>query len=129
VSGCTVNNNYEYGIYVGNYCTVKGCTASGNTGGPGIYVGGSGSQIAGNTCSGNNTGIEINGAQNRIDNNITVNNATYGIYDVSGANVGNNITRNSAPGNSSGGYFGNSGNTDFGPVQTPSTATSPWANF
>jgi len=129
VSGCTVNNNSEYGIYVGNYCTVKGCTASGNTGGPGIYVGGSGSQIAGNTCSGNNSGIEIYGAQNRIDNNIIGNNATFGINDVSGANAGNSITRNSAPGNPDGGYFGTSGNSDYAPVQTPSTATSPWANF
>ena len=70
----------------------------------------------------------INGTQNRIDNNIVAGNGFYGIV-VASDNVGNSITRNSAPGNSFGDYENTSGNTDYAPIQTPSTATSPWANF
>jgi parallel beta-helix repeat protein len=95
----------------------------------GIEVVASGSQIVGNNCSDNSEdGIVIYGTQDRIDNNIAGNNINFGIF-IELANEGNIITRNSAPGNAGGGYEGNSGNNDCAPVQTPSTATSPWANF
>jgi len=126
VSDCDALNNANYGIDVGTNCTVKDCTSDNNY--DGIYVSGNGSQIAGNTCSGNSdSGIEISSAKNRIDNNTVGYNGTYGILEIS-SNAGNSITRNFAPGNSVN-YYNTSGNTDFAPVQTPSTATSPWANF
>jgi hypothetical protein len=28
-----------------------------------------------------------------------------------------------------GAYYNTTNNNDFGPIQTPGTATSPWANF
>ena len=107
-------------------CTVKDCTSDNNY--DGIYVSGNGSQITGNTCSSNSdSGIEISSAKNRIDNNTVGYNGSYGILEIS-SSAGNSITRNFAPGDFVN-YFNTSGNTDFAPIQTPSTATSPWANF
>jgi parallel beta-helix repeat protein len=127
VKDCTASGNLDIGIYVGNGCTIKDCTSGNNA--FGINVAYNDSQIIGNNCSDNSEdGIVVYGTQNRIDSNIVGNNANFGIF-VELDNVGNSITRNSAPGNSGGGYYGNSGNTDYAPVQTPSTATSPWANF
>jgi parallel beta-helix repeat protein len=128
VSDCVVLNNSNYGIEVGNNCTVKDCTSDNNY--AGIYVSGSYSQITGNTCSSNSdSGITIPGSQNRIDNNTVGDNGSYGILEYS-VNVGNSITRNFAPGNGGLNYgLTTSGNSDYGPIQTPSTATSPWANF
>jgi parallel beta-helix repeat protein len=132
VIGCTASRNGGGGIVVGPNSTVKDCTASGNAGAhgfDGIDVFGKNCQIAGNTCSGNaNNGIFIFGGQSRIDGNSIGNNGAYGI-NPSSANVTNSITRNSAPGNGSGGYGNYSGNNDYAPTGTPSTATSPWANF
>ena len=109
-----------------NNCTVKDCTSDNNY--AGIYVGGNDCQITGNTCSGNcDAGITIAGTQNRIDTNIVGANAVYGILDLTSSS-GNIIIRNSAPGNGSN-YYNTSGNSDYAPIQTPSTATSPWANF
>ena len=126
VSDCVALNNTSYGIEVGNNCTVKDCTSDNNY--DGIFVNGSYSQITGNTCSSNSdSGIEIPLTKDRIDNNTVGDNGSYGILEYS-QNAGNIITRNFAPGNFSN-YYNTSGNTDFAPIQTPSTATSPWANF
>ena len=127
VSGCVALNNVNYGIEVVNNCTVKDCTSDNNY--AGIYVVGSDSLITGNTCSGNSdAGITIAGTQNRVDDNIVGANAVYGILDYN-TSAGNSIIRNSAPGNGTSNYSNTSGNSDYGPIQTPSTATSPWANF
>jgi len=126
VSDCVALNNVSYGIEVGNNCTVRDCTSDNNY--DGIFVNGSYSQITGNTCSGNSdSGIEIPLTKDRIDDNTVGDNGSYGILEYS-QNAGNSITRNFAPGNFSN-YYNTSGNTDFAPIQTPSTATSPWANF
>ncbi len=126
VSDCVALNNANYGIEVVNNCTVKDCTSDNNY--AGIYVVGSDSLITGNTCSGNSdAGITIAGTQNRVDANIVGANAVYGILDLTSSS-GNSIIRNSAPGNGLN-YYNTSGNSDYGPIQTPSTATSPWANF
>jgi parallel beta-helix repeat protein len=126
---CSGANNDIVGIDVaGNNCTVKDCILSDTASFSGIEVDGSSCLITGNNCSGNTEdGIIVYGAYNRIDGNIVGNNA-YGIFEVA-ANSGNSITRNSAPNNSVNDYSPISGNNDFAPVQTPSTATSPWANF
>jgi parallel beta-helix repeat protein len=126
VSDCDALNNTSYGIEVGNNCTVKNCTSDNNY--DGVFVNGSYSQITGNTCSSNSdSGIEIPLTKDRIDNNTVGDNGSYGILEYS-QNVDNIITRNFAPGNFVN-YYQLSGNTDYAPVQIPSTATSPWANF
>jgi parallel beta-helix repeat protein len=126
VSDCDALNNASYGIDVGTNCTVKDCTSDNNY--EGIYVSGNGSQITGNTCSSNSdSGIYISSAKNRIDNNTVGYNGSYGILEIS-SSAGNSITRNFAPGDFVN-YYNPSGNTDFAPIQTNSTATSPWANF
>ena len=127
VENCTASANQKSGIVIENNNTVKDCIANANP--LGIDVLGNYCQIAGNTCSGNSSiGIQIIGVQNRIDNNSVGNNTFFGIYPIN-INVTNSITRNSAPGNGSGGYVHTTGNSDYAPIQTPSTATSPWANF
>jgi parallel beta-helix repeat protein len=124
-TGCIASNN-TIGIHVGDDSIVKDRTASGNTG-DGIYVGFN-CIVTGCNASGNaGDGIYVEGGQNRIDGNHASNNSGYGI-NAGSANQ-NIIIRNSAPGNSSGAYNDTTNNNDFGPVQTPGTATSPWANF
>lgn len=132
INKCVANADNEYGIQVVDNCGVIACNASdngsGGNGADGILVWGDNCQIINNTCNGNAyCGIEVYGIQNRIDNN-SVGNNLCGIA-ISQSNVGNCITRNSAPGNSSGGYSTITGNPDLAPIQTPTTATSPWANF
>jgi parallel beta-helix repeat protein len=120
-SGCTVkdsvcNNNLGGGIYVvGNHCLITGNTASGNEASD-IYVDGGWNRIDNNTAG--DSGISIVGGWNRIDNN------TAGGITSALLNVTNSITRNVSE------YYGNTaGNNDYAPIQTPATATSPWANF
>jgi parallel beta-helix repeat protein len=125
VKDCTVSSNL-FGIWVGNSCTVKDCTASTNSS-SGILVTGNGSLITGNTCNGNGLGIFITGGQNRIDGNLVTQNGD-GIAPTT-ANAGNMITRNSAPGNASANYFNYTGNADYAPTGSVSTATNPWTNF
>lgn len=145
VVDCTANGNLEFGISTANNCSVRDCTAGGNgqTGivaggnstvidcaaggnvGIGIYIAGNNCLIAGNTCSSNATGVVIGGGQNRVDGNSVGGNSSYSI-EPNFANVTNSITRNFA---GQSGYGNYAGNNDYAPIQTPSTATSPWANF
>jgi parallel beta-helix repeat protein len=128
VKDCTASGNKQYGIEVGNNCTVKDCSASSNVG-AGIYVSSNDCLIAGNTCNGNgSTGIAITGGQNRVDGNHVAASGNYGIYP-NNANVANSITRNSAAGNGIAGYGNYSGNADYAPTGSVSTATNPWTNF
>jgi parallel beta-helix repeat protein len=129
VTGCNANNNSGAGIVLaGNNCIVTACNANSNVLN-GISVGGNNNLIAGNCCNTNGVaGISIYGGQNRIDGNHAGNNSSFGIYPYY-VNTNNIIIRNSAPGNTSGAYYNTSGNNDYGPIQKPSTATSPWANF
>ena len=154
VSVCTATGNSYYGINVGNNCIVKDSAACGNSGSgtsgisvennncivkdctaignseAGIFVGGNNNLISGNNCSANGEyGIQIfGGSQNRVDGNTAGNNAFYGIYPFP-VNLTNSITRNFAPGNGSGGYGNYTGNSDYAPTGTVSTATNPWTNF
>jgi parallel beta-helix repeat protein len=136
VNNCTVidcsasANGVEFnnGISVVNNCTVKDCIASGND--FGITVNGNDCLIVGNTFSSNTYyGVEIIGVRNRVDGNTLGNNGEVGIDLGSGINVHNVIIRNSASNNGSFNYSGYAGNSDYGPTGTPTTATSPWANF
>jgi parallel beta-helix repeat protein len=127
VKDCTAAGNGGAGISTQGGCTVKDCTA-GNNDDDGIAAYGDNNLIVGNNCSGNGFGMVFGGAQNRVDDNLAGFNSFNGIFLVQ-TNVGNLIIRNSAPGNGSGGYYNYAGNNDYAPVQTPASATSPWANF
>ena len=107
IKDCTTTNNQADGIRVASSCIVAGCTSSLN----GV------SSLLGD-------GIRTTGDNNRIDGNLVVGNGQYGIRTV-GTSI---VVRNSATGNATANYNVNSG-TNIGPIQIPSTATSPWANF
>jgi parallel beta-helix repeat protein len=119
ISGCTANDNSQIGIFVEfnqyGYSTSDSCLVSG--------------------CAANNnaTGIYIQGARNRVEDNHAVKNSYAGIYvDNGGGSYTNNlIIGNSAEG-SGGGNFIITGTQITGPIITATgtiTSTSPWANF
>ncbi len=118
IKDCTVTRNQGDGIRVGSHCAVSGCTAmlngDGNTG------------IIGD-------GIHATSTSDRIDSNDAAFNRGYGIHCDSAFFV--YVVRNVA--NDNGGTPGvaatanvlPSGGSPFGPLSTPDSATSPWANF
>ena len=106
IKDCTVRNNYGAGIRVNGACLVTGNNSSLN----GVVTG------AGD-------GIRTAGDNNRIDGNHVVGNGQYGIR----SSTTNVIVRNTSSGN--GINYDVSSGANFGPLQTPGTATSPWANF
>ena len=107
IKDCTTTNNKADGIRVANNCIVTGCNSSFN--GQGAPFG---------------DGIRTIGDNNRIDSNLVVCNSLYGIR-TTGTSI---VVRNVATGNTSANYNVSTG-ANIGPIQTPSTATSPWANF
>jgi parallel beta-helix repeat protein len=125
VSRCVANYNAQCGIQLyGVASTVENCIASGNTNG--ILSAGD-SVVIGNHVSDNSyAGIQSTSAGSRIELNHARNNGVYGIYSSGGAGFDTTI-RNTSSGNGTN-YSPSTGAT-FGPVQTPATATSPWANF
>lgn len=109
-----------------NRCVVEGCVSSGNTGDGFLIVlyclisGNSALENLGNgfvVVSGGNTAL------NRIDGNIAISNNGAGIRWVNDLVIRNNSYTNGA-----GNYIPSSGGA-MAPVQTPSTATNPFANF
>jgi hypothetical protein len=106
ITECTTTKNKADGIRVGSGCLVTGCNSSYN---------GVGSAFGDGIRTGDN---------NRIDGNLVVGNSEWGIRTI-GTSI---VVRNSATGNPSGNYYVSTG-TNIGPIQTPDTATSPWANF
>jgi hypothetical protein len=107
IKDCTTTSNKGDGILVVSSCLVTGCTSSLN---------GVGSPFG--------DGIRSNGDSNRIDGNLVVGNSLWGIR-TTGTSV---VVRNTATGNGTANYNVSTG-TNIGPIQTPGTATSPWANF
>jgi hypothetical protein len=109
----------------------------------GIYIAGSGYQVYGNTCSGNNTvneanggAIFINGSDNRIENNFVTGSgpAGYGILiNVGGGSTNNIVVRNSVQGNGVNDYFVNfqqlTGPLITNVISGIITNSNPWANF
>ena len=125
VKDCTASNNGGDGVQAGPNTTVQSCTAAGN-GYAGIEINYDG-LITGNNCCNNTYGIFIDVGYSLIDGNNVRGNSDSAIYPQN-INHGNVISRNSAGGSSS--QYGNySGNTDYAPFQSISSATSPWANF
>jgi parallel beta-helix repeat protein len=157
ISGCTASGNLGDGIRGGNSLTVYGCTAdyNGTNGvdscGIGVAVrafvsgciadGNSGcgiiafgdSVVTGNHASANGGGagpdvrggiIIYNGSGSRVEGNQVRDNIGYGIY-ASSLDI---IMRNSANGNATNNFSPSSG-VNFAPIQSPATATNPFANI
>lgn len=102
VSNCSATNNVEDGFDLVRVNQVLECTASGNGG----------------------NGILCTNERNLIDSNLLVLNVGFGVVSTDSRNT---IIRNTAVDNTAGAY--SASGARFGPVQSPSTATSPWANF
>jgi len=139
VTGCSVQGNNGLGIYVRPGSVVTGCNVKGNLS-SGIYVMGSGSEIIGNTCNGNNStaatlqaGIFIVGCNNRVEDNHVTANGSAGIQVLDGTLTNNIIIKNSVFGNGANNYV-LPGPQIVGPLITNTvsgiiTNSNPWANF
>jgi hypothetical protein len=151
INGCTASSNGGNGIYVDQGCTVTNCTVRGNTligirlfdnslaqkctvfgnHGDGITLTTACTvrdcSASGNGVGGTHDGIHLLlfGTDNRVDGNNASKNTGWGIHQESGPDL---IVRNTARGNTTGNYSPSSG-TSVGPIGSPDTATSPWANF
>lgn len=125
VTGCTATGN-STGIFCVNTSTISNCTVTRNRD-DGINTFGSCFILQNTVCvngtDGSGDGIRTIEAGNRIDGNITNSNAFRGIRSTSG----DVITRNTSLSNSAGAYA--PGTSSIGPIGSPATATSPWANF
>jgi Right handed beta helix region len=143
----TIENMSVSGAGTGVGClgfggVIRNCTVS-LSGEDGIYVAGPGYLVYGNTCVGNNTVNEANGAaifinasNNRIENNFVIGSGPAGfgiIINTGAANTNNVFVRNTVQGNGANDYL-----VDFhqltGPVITNVisgiiTNSNPWANF
>jgi hypothetical protein len=128
VTGCTVSGSTGNGIVLGDRSLAQNCVASGNTG-DGITMTVECSVLNCNACTNTGNGIHLLGgtdSNNRVDGNNASNNTAIGILQHGGPDL---IVRNMARSNGSGTNYSPSSGTSVGPIGTPNTATSPWANF
>lgn len=102
VSNCVAANNVGDGFDLLRLNQVRECNASNNGG----------------------NGILCTNERNLIDSNLLVLNVGFGVVST---DTSNTIIRNTSVDNTVGAY--SASGARFGPVQSPSTATSPWANF
>jgi len=138
VKDCVVIGNSSNGITAGNGCTIDGCLVTSNQW-SGILVSGSGSQVLGNTCRGDDqTGglaaagifVDFTSHDNRIEANHVTAGGSRGIY-VDGAATNNIVVRNTVSGNGANNYNFPASSAS-GPVVTTVgiiTTNNPWANF
>ena len=131
VMNCVADNNGQgsggSGISAATRGFIKQCSAIGNRLN-GIVVAGE-SIVAENRASANGqgaaaAGIRTTGSGSRIEANQTRDNIGYGIQ----ADPGDIVLRNSA-GNNTVLNFSPPSGTNIGPIQSPSTATNPFANI
>jgi len=127
IEDCVVVNNQGGTNYTGiisSACRVRNCLVTANSG-DGIRAFGA-SSILDNNCSNNgDNGINAGNGGSRIEGNHLMNNGGRGIA-LSTANSCV-VVRNTASANTGGDYP--AAGSNIGPIQSPSTATSPWANF
>jgi hypothetical protein len=122
---CLAHTNTYTGITAQVGVNVSECTAD-ESGGAGLVVNGN-SVVIDNHFAGNaGEGIISYGTGNRIEHNQATSNG-FGIFSTSGIGA-DTIIRNTCSGNSGGNYSPTNGTT-FAPIQTPATATNPFANF
>jgi parallel beta-helix repeat protein len=136
VRDCQASYNTLVGIYAIYGSTVSGCTLANNVQ-SGIYVYLPNCQIIQNNCYGNNSsantshaGIYIDDGNNRVDENHVTGSSYAGIAVQSGYN-GNVIIRNTVTGNGANNYVV-SASSVVGPLITTTgtiTNANPWANF
>jgi hypothetical protein len=146
------NNTVIENVSVSGGATGIGCLGSGGvirdcavnlSDEDGLYLGGPGYLVYGNTFSGNNTVNEGNGAAifinasgNRIENNFVVGSGPAGfgiLINVAEGYTNNVVVRNSVQGNGANDFYFNSAQLT-GPLITGVslgiiTNSSPWANF
>jgi len=133
ITECVANSNDEDGIDIQDCCTIKGCTAN-NNGSTGLGADGVDVFEDNQVSFNGSTGIFTLSGMNRIEHNTTMNNGQYGIESYAGPGV-DFVGRNVSQGNGSssapflGANYSPTNGTTFAPIQTPATATSPWANF
>ena len=120
------------GIEMKGAGVVRNCNCQNNAIGISVIFG---SEVIGNTCIGNGTGISINGDDNRIEDNHVVASSSAGISVPSESYYDNIIIKNSVSGNGANNYsgagFSSNGNV-VGPFITAEgtiTSSNPWANF
>ena len=151
VTGCNVSENGEYhGIAGGPSCIIKNNIVRNNEGigivsqnqsivsdnlcdsnKGGIYIVGNRSRITGNNCigSGSNPGIEINGSDNKIEDNLVCGNGTGILCNPAS---GNFIAGNRASGNSA--DYNIAATNSYGPIVNETgggvlSTTDPYANI
>ena len=121
IQGCTAANNRGDGIKIHNYSLARGnsCLSNGSSGdGAGIHAGSFANRIEGNHVTGNDRGIDVDGAGNVIVSNSAKQNTTN--YDIAANNVFGAIVDRTAP--ASAAVSGNSAPSSAG-------TTDPWANI
>ncbi len=128
VINCTARMNL-FGILAGDRSTVKDCAVT-ESQFHGIWIAGD-CVVTGNHSSHNGraapgAGITASGGGNRIEGNHVRDNSGAGISVPAG--TGNIVIRNTS-GNNAGGNYSPASGVGIGPVGSPDTATSPWANF
>jgi hypothetical protein len=157
VLDCAVDNNFSTGIYSSlngqneirrcHICSngsfgginlsangpgyISDCLV-GNNAGYGIEIFGQGYVISGNDCFQNSSGgIVLQESNNRVDGNHVVTPLSIkGISVTSSAYTNNVVVRNTVGGGGSAAInYSNTGGSDFGPIGSASSATSPWANI
>jgi hypothetical protein len=101
-TSCRASENGGDGFDLVRVNQVRFCNASGNVG----------------------AGILCTFERNLVDSNLLVLNTGFGVVSTDARNT---IVRNTAVDNTAGAY--SASGARFGPVQSPSTATSAWANF
>lgn len=134
VTGNTARSNQFDGISVANGCTVTGNTATNNTG-DGIQASGA-CRIFGNTCDddgageGDGAGIHTTYSENHIEgNSVTGNDRGIDVDGIFGSVIGSIIIRNTASGNTTNYDIAN-GNTvgeilDFSAGRLPAAIPGP----
>ncbi len=135
VRHCVVEN-CDYGIYAAPG-TVADCVI-GFSSNSGLYLGGDGCQITGNTCVTNNlnrgsadAGIFVASNNNRLENNHVTGSGHAGIQVASAGAARNLILKNSVMGSGANNFI-TPGTQIIGPIITATgtiSSTSPWANF
>ena len=134
ITGCTVSSNTGNGIIGSDGCTITGCTIRRNTLN-GIRIGGN-SRVIDNNCDTNGigaglfSGIYTNASGSRIEGNSVTGN-DFGIF-LDGPVAGNLVIRNHARGNTTNYTFPASGNfigTQIGTSGAMNAATNSLINI
>jgi parallel beta-helix repeat protein len=88
VIGCTASGNGRHGIFAPRESLVRDCSCTFQTSGAGIFVDLNDCRVEGNLCTGNQTGIDVDGTENLIVRNMATGNTSMNFDIVGGNQVG-----------------------------------------